>query len=140
MEDRDLIPRDDVTLQTVKAVQQVAQMASAIQTIADLMRVQSERMAALEKKVAMLEKVAPAQATELNKRIRDRASALCTAYRVPMDQSGRAAAAIRKYIQGETGARCIREVARCDYPTVCNMIATYDNSQLMRQLKKGIKT
>ena len=106
-----------------------------------------------------LEKVTPGQATNMNKAVRERAAELCRAYRMgvtitPVEQ-GRGSvperarfipnpekvkkinAAIRKAVSEMTGARTMREVARCDYGTVIEYIMDWDDYETVQRIRRA---
>ncbi len=113
----------------------VAEMARAMQAMADMLRATNERMAALESCVRTLEKVSPEQAAMINRRIRQRAAELCADYRMP-GREKILAAAIRKEIRSVTGARSAREIARCDCRTVTESIDSWEDVATIRRLRK----
>lgn len=108
--------------------------------MADMIRLTNERMAALEKQVRMLEKVTPAQAAALNSAIRERAAAACREYRMAGLEKP-VASAIRKAVRLATGARSTREIARCDYQPVRDLVDAWDEYKTMKAIKaKGAGT
>ena len=128
----------EIIIQQRGALQEVLQtaagMAKQMQIMADMMRVTNERMAAMEKTIATLEKVTPGQAAEINAGIRTRASEICQDYRAA-GMEKQAAAAIRKDVRNMTGARTAREISRCDYQTVLKTVREWDNYQTMKALR-----
>lgn len=102
--------------------------------MANMIRLTNERMTALEKQVRLLEKVTPGQAAALNAAIRERAAAVCAEYRMT-GMEKQAAAAIRKSVRLATGAHSAREIARCDYKPICDLIGTWDEYRTMKALK-----
>ena len=112
----------------------MAQAMKLMQGMADMVRATNERMAALEQQVRMLEKVTPAQATDLNAAIRARAAAACQEYRMAGMEKA-VGAAIRKTVRLATGARSIREIARCDYKPVRELVDTWDEYKAMKAIK-----
>lgn len=120
----------------------MAQALQLMQGMADMVRATNERMAALEQQVRMLEKVTPSQASDLNAAIRQRAAAACQEYRMTgMEQQ--VGTAIRKTVRLATGARSVREIARCDYKPILELVATWDEYKTMKAIKaqqrKGVK-
>ena len=112
----------------------MAQALQLMQGMADMVRATNERMAALEQQVRMLEKVTPSQASDLNAAIRQRAAAACQEYRMTgMEQQ--VGTAIRKTVRLATGARSIREIARCDYKPVRELVDTWDEYKAMKAIK-----
>ena len=132
----DIITNPAGELQTAEATALMTQTVQLMQSMAEMIRVTNERMANLEKQVAMLEKVTPAQAKELNRAIGERARVLCEGYR--MSDSGAVpavAAAIRKEVRTDTGARSMRDVARCDYHAVLDGISAWENYKTIKAIK-----
>ncbi len=120
----------------------MARTLQLMQGMADMVRATNERMAALEQQVRMLEKVTPSQASDLNAAIRQRAAEACQEYRMTgMEQQ--VGTAIRKTVRLTTGARCVREIARCDYKPVLELVNTWDEYKAMKTIKaqqrKGVK-
>ena len=112
----------------------MAQTMQLMQGMADMVRATNERMAALEQQVRMLEKVTPAQAANLNAAIRARATAACQEYRMAGLES-QVSAAIRKTMRLATGARSVREIARCDYKPILELVNTWDEYKTMKAIK-----
>ncbi len=110
------------------------QTVQLMQRMAEMMRATNERMTELEKQVRMLEKVTPAQARDLNATIRERAAAVCKEYRIT-GQEKPVASAIRKAVRLTTGARSVREIARCDYQPIRAMVDTWDEYKTMKAIK-----
>ena len=105
----------------------MAQTMQLMQGMAEMVRATNERMTELEQQVRMLEKVTPSQASDLNAAIRERAAAACKEYRMTGMEKP-VAAAIRKTMRLATGARSVREIARCDYKPVRELVATWVES------------
>ena len=112
----------------------MAQTMQLMQGMAEMVRATNERMTELEQQVRMLEKVTPSQASDLNAAIRDRAAAACKEYRMTGMEKP-VAAAIRKAVRLATGARSVREIARCDYKPVRELVATWDEDKTMKAIK-----
>ena len=112
----------------------MAQTMQLMQGMAEMVRATNERMTELEQQVRMLEKVTPSQASDLNAAIRDRAAAACKEYRMTGMEKP-VAAAIRKTMRLATGARSVREIARCDYKPVRELVATWDEYKTMKAIK-----
>ena len=110
--------------QTMQLMQRMAQMIQSTQ----------ERMGELEKQVRMLEKVTPGQARDLNAAIRERAENVCREYRMNGMEKP-VAAAIRKTVRLYTGARSMREIARCDYQIVREMAGSWDEYRTIKTIK-----
>ena len=108
--------------------------------MADMIRTTNERMAALEQAVRTLEKVTPAQASAVNRAVRERAKAVCAEY-LAEGSEREAAAAIRRSVRESTGARSAREIPRVDYPAVMDQVRTWDEYRVMKAIrKKGART
>lgn len=105
-----------------------------MQGMADMVRATNERMAELEQQVRMLEKVTPSQANDLNAAIRVRAAAVCQDYRMS-GQEKAVAVAIRKTMRLATGARSVREIARCDYKPIRELVDTWDEYRTIKAIK-----
>lgn len=117
----------------------MAQAMQLMQGMAEMVRATNERMTELEQQVRMLEKVTPSQASDLNATIRERAAAACREYRM-VGLEKPVAGAIRKAVRLATGARSVREIARCDYRPIKDMVATWDEYKTMKAIKaKGVK-
>lgn len=117
----------------------MGQCMTLMKGMADMIRSTNERMTSLEQQVRMLEKLTPAQATELNAMIRERAAAVCEEYRMAGMET-QVAAAIRKAVRTTTGARSVRDIARCDYRPVRDQIAGWDEYRTIKAIKaKGAR-
>lgn len=112
------------------------QMALQLRGIAEMIRMTNERMTALERTVRMLEKVTPQQAAALNRAIRQRAAEICGDYRIE-GQEKEVAAAIRKAVRLSTGARSARDIARCDFGPVSEMIRGWEEYRIIKKIKAG---
>lgn len=117
----------------------MTQTLALMQGMAEMVRATNERMAAMEMQVRMLEKVTPSQATELNRAIRERTAEVVDEYRLNgMDKP--VAAAIRKAVRLSTGAHSVREIARCDYKPILDMVAIWDDYKAIKAIKaKGAR-
>ena len=116
------------------SVEHYKAMTQMLQGMADMLRMTNERMAELEKQVRTLEKVTPAQAADINRAIRELGVAICQAYRMS-DMEMTIRAAIRKTVYLTTGARSTREIARCDYRPVRELIETWDEYSVIKRLR-----
>ena len=112
----------------------MAQALTVMQGMAEMVRATNERVGELERQVRMLEKVTPAQAADLNATIRARASATCQEYRMSGNES-QVAAAIRKTVRLTTGARSVREIARCDYKPIKALVEGWDEYLTIKAIK-----
>ena len=135
MESTELITRQEAA----ELLQSNQQMAVLLRGMADMLRMTNERMVALEAAVRTLEKVTPHQAAALNRMIRERAAELCAEYRAHGSEAD-AAAAIRRAVRTATGARAAKDIARCDWQAVSELVRGWDDYQVMKELKaKGAK-
>lgn len=117
------------------ALEQIREMAGMIRSLADMLRITNERMAAMEKTIRTLEKVTPQQAHNINKAIRERAAELCGDYRMEGSEKP-VCAAMRKEIREATGTKSMAGIARCDYESVINMVMDWDSYETMKQIRK----
>lgn len=127
--------RAGMTVQLPPEVAQAfAQMAQAMQGMADMLRATNERLASVENEVRLLTKVTPAQATAINAAVRDRAAALCADYRA----TGReqlVANAIRKAMKLTLGVNAVRELPRCQYSVAMELVDMWDDYKAMKAIK-----
>lgn len=112
----------------------MTQTLALMQGMAEMVRATNERMAALEMQVRMLEKVTPSQATDLNRAIRERTAEVVEEYRLK-GLNKPVAAAIRKAVRLSTGARSVREIARCDYRPILELVLTWDDYKAIKAIK-----
>ena len=110
-------------------------MAAALQTMAAMLRATNETMAQLRRQVQLLEKVTPAQASEINRAVRERAAALCREYRAAGREKA-VAAAIRKAMRATLGAQTVREVARCDYDVALQQARQWEDYKAMTAIRE----
>ncbi len=92
---------------------EMQQMREALQTMAGLLRTTNETMAQLQRQVRLLEKVTPAQASALNKAIRERAAQLCDLYAARGCDKPVAAAirkAVKPQVQGWDDYKTMKEI------------------------------
>lgn len=123
-----------------EVAQEMQQMREALQTMAGLLRATNETMMQLQRQVRLLEKVTPAQATVINRAIRERAAEICAIYMVRGDQAEKlAAAAIRKAVKLQFGAGSVKEVPRCDYETALVQIRTWDDYKTMKGIREKVR-
>lgn len=120
----------------------VAALVRQMQTMADMIRVTNERMAAMEQTIRTLEKVTPAQAAEINAAMRARAREVCAAYRMVSasgpdpDAVKAVTAAIRKEVRLMTGAKTSREISRCDYRIVMDTVRDWDDYEVIGAIRE----
>jgi len=112
-------------------------MAEMMANMAAMLKATTESMEQLRRQVRLLEKVTPAQATNINRAIRDRATEICTIYMVRGDQGEKlAAAAIRKAVKLQFGAGSVKEVPRCDYEIALEQVRTWDDYKAMKAIRE----
>ena len=113
----------------------------ALQAMAGLLRTTNETMAQLQRQVRLLEKVTPAQATEINRAIRGRATEICAIYMIRDDRAEKlAAAAIRKAVKLQFGAGAVKEIPRCDFEIALEQVQGWDDYKVMKDIGKKVKT
>lgn len=112
-------------------------MAEMMATMAAMLQATTESMEQLRRQVRLLEKVTPAQATTINRAIRERATEICSIYMVRGDQGEKlAAAAIRKAVKLQFGAGSVKEVPRCDYEIALEQVRTWDDYKAMKAIRE----
>lgn len=134
----EMIMRDGklMPVQTANALE-LKHMAEMMATMAAMLQATTESMEQLRRQVRLLEKVTPAQATSINRAIRDRATEICTIYMVRGDQGEKlAAAAIRKAVKLQFGAGSVKEVPRCDYEIALEQVRTWDDYKAMKAIRE----
>jgi len=92
------------------------------------------RMAALEAQVRHLTKVTPAQATAINKAVRQRAEVLCREYGATGCER-QVADRIRRAIKLGSGASNVREIPACEYKVTMNQVSMWDDYKVIRDIK-----
>lgn len=112
-------------------------MAEMMANMAAMLKATTESMEQLRRQVRLLEKVTPAQATTINRAIRERATEICSIYMVRGDQGEKlAAAAIRKAVKLQFGAGSVKEVPRCDYEIALEQVRTWDDYKAMKAIRE----
>lgn len=129
----------DVSQAVAQTAQAVAQMAQAMRGMADMVRATNERMAALEQQVRLLTKVTPAQASEINARIRTRAAELCESYHCIGSEKA-AVAAIRRDMKLTQGVQSMRDLPRCEYKVALHQVALWDDYKIMKGIARKEKS
>jgi len=119
---------------------EMQQMREALQTMAGLLRTTNETMSQLQRQVRLLEKVTPAQATAINRAIRERATELCAIYMLRGEGCEKpVAAAIRKAIKLRFGANTAKELPRCEYEVAMAQVNGWDDYKTMKEIKARVK-
>lgn len=113
----------------------MSQVMDALTGMAMLLRNTNERMAALEQEVKRLTKVTPAQANDINDRMRKRASALCRQHRISGSEKA-VTGAIRKDVKRLMGIGTARELPRGDYQEVLRLIEGWDDFDVILKIKR----
>ena len=117
---------------------EMQQMREALQTMAGLLRTTNETMAQLQRQVRLLEKVTPAQASALNKAIRERAAQLCDLY-AARGCVKPVAAAILKAVKLRFGAATAKDLPRCEYEVAMTQVQGWDDYKTMKEIKGRAK-
>lgn len=120
-------------------MQRLEECAVVMRGMADMLRATNERMGALEREVRMLTKVTPTQVTAINAAIRERATTLCSSYRVTGCEK-QVTACIRKVIRQTMGIQAMRELSRCQYDIVMKQVAMWDDYKTMKDIKRKKET
>lgn len=128
-----LIARDATALE-------LKHMAEMMATMAAMLQATTESMEQLRRQVRLLEKVTPAQASAVNKAIRERATEICALYLIRDDRGEKlAAAAIRKAVKLQFGAGAVKEIPRCDYEIALEAVRKWDDYKTMKDIKGKVK-
>ena len=131
---------DLLTTQQATAVE-IKRMAEMMATMAAMLQATTESMEQLRRQVRLLEKVTPAQATEINRAIRGRATEICAIYMIRDDRAEKlAAAAIRKAVKLQFGAGAVKEIPRCDFEIALEQVQGWDDYKVMKDIGKKVKT
>lgn len=135
----EMIPFSPAPMTLEDARAELRAMADAMQTMAAMLRATNENMEALRRQVTLLEKVTPAQATQLNRAIRSRAQALCGDYRLPEAGERAVAAEIRKALRLQFGARTVKDLPRCEHETAMQLVGMWDDYKVMTGMRRKLK-
>lgn len=122
-----------------EVAQEMQQMREALQTMAGLLRTTNETMLQLQRQVRLLEKVTPAQASALNRAIRERAARLCELYAARGCDKA-VAASIRKAVKLRFGAATAKELPRCEYEVAMAQVQGWDDYKTMKDIKGRART
>lgn len=97
-----------------------------------------EEIRLLRRSVQQLTKVSPAQATQLNRLMRETAEKLCAQYRLQDIENGavRLCNCIRRDVRLRAGIQSMRELPRCEFEAYCNYIALWDDYKAVKTLRK----
>ena len=125
-----LMPDDMASMENAS----YGELMHAVNSMAALLRVTNERMAALEAEVKRLTKVTPSQASALNRAIRDRAAAICAKHHATGCEKAMANA-IRAAVKHTCGISTARELPRCDYAVAMRQVEIWDDYRKIREIK-----
>ena len=137
MGDMMTIRRDNALPIPAAVAEEMRQMREALQTMAGLLRTTNETMAQLQRQVRLLEKVTPAQASALNRAIRERAVQLCDLYAARGCDKA-VAAAIRKAVKLRFGATTAKDLPRCEYEVVMAQVQGWDDYKTMKGIREKV--
>lgn len=113
----------------------LGQVQQSLGAMAEMLRVTNERMTAMEETMRTLEKITQGQQSQLNKMIRLRAVDVCEEYLLGEDNEKAVAALIRKEIKKTTGAQAARDIPRCDWGAVVDLITGWDDYEAIMAIK-----
>ena len=120
-----------------EAAAEIRRLGEMLSAMAAMLKATTESMAELRRQVALLEKVTPAQASAVNRAIRERAAEICGVYGIRGAAGEKAAAsAIRKAIRLQFGAASAREIPRCEYGVAMDAAGKWDDYREMMKIKK----
>ena len=134
MENTEMVLPEPTMLPQKTESEQIAELLSVMQGMAQMIRATHDRMAALEAQVRQLTKVTPAQATSINKAVRQRAEALCREYGASGCER-QVADRIRRAIKLGSGASNVREIPACEYKVTMNQVSMWDDYKVIRDIK-----
>lgn len=134
MENTEMVLQEPTVLPQKSESEQIAELLRVMQGMAQMIRATHDRMAALEAQVRHLTKVTPAQATDINKAVRQRAEALCREYGATGCER-QVADRIRRAIKLGSGASNVREIPACEYKVTMNQVSMWDDYKVIRDIK-----
>lgn len=134
MENTEMVLQEPTVLPQKSESEQIAELLRVMQGMAQMIRATHDRMAALEAQVRQLTKVTPAQATAINKAVRQRAEALCREYGATGCER-RVADRIRRAIKLGSSASNVREIPACEYKVTMNQVSMWDDYKVIRDIK-----
>jgi hypothetical protein len=123
----------------VEVAEEMRQMKETLQAMAMMLKANTETMAQLQRQVRLLEKVTPAQASAMNKAIRERAAQLCDLYAARGCDKA-VAAAIRKAVKLRFGAATAKDLPRCEYEVAMTQVQGWDDYKTMKDIKGRART
>ena len=136
----DMMPMNDANRAMIATdtAREMRQMREAMQAMAQLLRTTNETMMQLQRQVRLLEKVTPAQASALNRAIRERAAELCAIYMAPGCDKA-VAVAIRKAVKLRFGAATAKDLPRCEYEVAMAQVRGWDDYKIMKGIREKVK-
>lgn len=138
----DMMPMNDANRAMIATdtAREMRQMREAMQAMAQLLRTTNETMMQLQRQVRLLEKVTPAQASAINRAIRERAVELCAIYMLRGDGYDKAVAKeIRKAFKLRFGANTAKELPRCEYEVAMAQIQGWDDYKTMKGIRERVR-
>ena len=124
-------------LQLREAEAALRQIGAVMQAMAGTVTELRAEVHQLRAQVAQLEKLTPMQVKTLNLMIRERARVLsidyCTGPAQPV------CTAIRRALRMETGARSVKDIARCDWQVAQEIVETWEEPQTLRKIADKLK-
>lgn len=119
-------------LQLREAEAALRQIGAVMQAMAGTVTELQAEMRQLRAQVAQLEKLTPMQVRELNRMIQERARVLSIDYCTGLPQP--ICTAIRRALRMETGARSVKDIARCDWQVAREIVETWEEPDVLRKL------
>ena len=115
-------------------------MKLALAMVTDTVNSMCLRIEQLERTIAQLTPITPAQARALGTMVRDRSAQLQAQYGLPAQSIRSISAALRKAIQLDAGVRSLAELPRTLYSVYTDFIAMWDDYDVMTGIKTRIET
>lgn len=137
MEEKMLIVSENQIQEMANSMMQTISALGDVRDIANLLRITNERIKALEDEVKRLTKVTPAQASALNRLIREHAALICEKHRATGCEK-MIGTAIRKAIKNTCGISSIRELPRCDYSVAIRQVEIWDDYRQVLEIKRRV--
>lgn len=120
-----------------EALQRVMQpIVEALEKLAAMQKVQSDRLTALEREIRVNTPVTPVQVKYINAAMKDRAKALLLPFGAEGDRkkANRVTALIRKAMLVECGVGNMSEIPRCDYHAVMDNIGMWNSRMQVKKI------
>lgn len=122
---------------TEQMTQTLSESRETLSRLVEILSGQQRQLQALQQKVAMLEKLTPMQVKDVNLRIRQRGCELEMEHALPAGGAEKLTTLIRRQVRLETGARSVRDIARCDYPVVCGLISDWEDYDAIEKARRA---